>query len=82
LRLLLIHGPRAALRAARVRELRQQPLTRLQTWALTTQHRIGHNKTAVALANKTARRLWAMQHRHTAFNPDHVSLRRDHQPSA
>jgi transposase len=82
LRLLLIHGARAALRAARVRELRQQPLTRLQTWALTTQHRIGHNKTAVALANKTARRLWAMQHHHTAFNPDHVSLRRDHQPSA
>jgi transposase len=77
LRLLLIHGARAALRAAHVRVHRQQPLTRLQTWALTTQQRIGHNKAAVALANKTARRLWAMEHHHTVFNPDHVSARRD-----
>lgn len=82
LRLLLIHGARAALRAAHLRAQRQQPLTRLQTWALTTQQRIGHNKAAVALANKTARRLWAMQHHHTAFNPDHVSVRRDLQPCA
>lgn len=82
LRGLLIHGARAALRAAHVRAQRQQPLTRLQTWALTAQQRIGHNKAAVALANKTARRLWAMQHHHTAFNPDHVSARRDLQPSA
>jgi transposase len=76
LRLLLIHGARAALRAAHLRAQRQRPLTRLQTWALITQQRIGHNKTAVALANKTARRLWAMQHHGTAFDPEHVSVRR------
>jgi transposase len=81
LRVLLIHGARAALRAARVREQRQQPLTRLQTWALTTQQRVGHNKAAVALANKLARRLWAMEHHGTVFDPDHVSVRRDQQPS-
>ena len=81
LRLLLIHGARAALRAARIHQQRQQPLTRLQAWALATQQRIGHNKAAVALANKTARRLWAMEHHHAAFNPDHVSVRRDLQPS-
>lgn len=81
LRLLLIHGARAALRAARIREQRHQPMTRLQTWALTTQQRIGHNKAAVALANKLARRLWAMEHHGAAFDPNHVSVRRDHQPS-
>jgi transposase len=81
LRVLLIHGARAALRAARVHEQRHQPLTQLQTWALTTQQRIGHNKAAVALANKLARRLWAMEHHGTVFNPDHVSVRRDHPPS-
>jgi len=81
LRLLLIHGARAALRAAQVRAHRQQPLTHLQTWALTTQQRIGHNKAAVALANKTARRLWAIQHHHTAFNPNHVSVRGNLQSS-
>jgi len=81
LRMLLIHGARATLRAARVREQRHQPLTRLQTWALTTQHRIGHNKAAVALANKLVRRLWAMEHHGTGFDPDHVSVRRDRQPA-
>jgi transposase len=79
LRLLLIHGARAALRAAQVRAHRQQPLTQLQTWALTTQQRIGHNKAAVALANKTARRLWAMEHHHTPFNPNHVCVRHEQQ---
>jgi len=81
LRVLLIHGARAALRAARVREQRHQPLTQLQTWALTTQQRIGHNKAAVALANKLARRLWAMEHHGTVFDPNHVSVRCDHPPS-
>jgi transposase len=77
LRLLLIHGARAALRAAHLREQRQQPLTRLQLWALAAQQRIGHNKAAVALANKTARRLWAMQHHGTDFDGNHCSSRRD-----
>ena len=77
LRMLLIHGARAALRAAQVRAQRQQSLNRLQTWALTTQQRIGHNKAAVALAAKTARRLWAMEHHCTVFDPDHLSVRRD-----
>jgi transposase len=75
LRMLLIHGARATLRAARVREQRQQSLNRLQTWALMLQQRVGHNKAAVALANKLARRLWAMEHHHVAFNADHISVR-------
>jgi transposase len=75
LRMLLIHGARATLRAARMREQQQQPLNRLQTWALALQQRVGHNKAAVALANKLARRLWAMEHHHVAFDADHISVR-------
>ena len=39
------------------------------------QARVGHNKVAVALANKLARRLWAMEHHGKAFDADHVSVR-------
>lgn len=75
LRLLLIHGARASLRAAHLRAQRGQPLNRLQAWALALQQRSGHNKAAVALANKIARRLWAMEHHGTAFDGDHLSAR-------
>jgi transposase len=75
LRMLLIHGARASLRAARIRQQRQQPLTRLQIWALELHQRVGHNKAAVALANKLARRLWAMEHHHADFDPNHISVR-------
>ena len=34
-------------------------LDRLRTWALDVQERRGHNKAAVALANKLARIVWA-----------------------
>jgi transposase len=75
LRLLLIHGARAALRAAQVRQRKDQPLDRLQAWALALQARQGHNKAAVALANKLARRVWAMEHHHAAFDGNHCSVR-------
>jgi len=75
LRLLLIHGARAALRAAQVRQRKEQPLDRLQAWALALQARQGHNKAAVALANKVARRVWAMEHHHAAFDGNHCSVR-------
>jgi hypothetical protein len=45
----------------------------LQAWALDLQQRQGHNKAAVAVANKLARRLWAIDHHGTAFDPRHVS---------
>ena len=44
LRLLLIHGARAALRAARIRQQRHLPLTRGQSWALATQQRVGQGR--------------------------------------
>lgn len=73
LRMLLIHGARAVLRSAKVARQRQQPLDRTRAWALALAERVGHNKAAVALANKTARRLWAAEHHRTSFDPDHVS---------
>lgn len=75
LRTLLIHGARAVLRAARLRAQRGQPVNRMQAWALALQERVGHNKAAAAVANKLARRLWAMEHHCTSFDPDHVSVR-------
>lgn len=69
LRTLLIHGARAVLLAARAAQRRGRPLDRLRTWALDTQQRRGHNKAAVALANKLARILWAVWHHDCAYAP-------------
>lgn len=63
LRMLLIHGARAVLCHA-------QNAThpgRLQDWALQLQRLRGHNKAAVALANKLARIAWAVWTTDTAF---------------
>ena len=54
LRALLIHGARAALRAAAKREDRRS------RWAVSVHARRGANIAAVALANKTARTAWAL----------------------
>lgn len=73
LRTLLIHGGRAVLRAASMRQRAGRPLDPLQAWALDLAQRQGHNKAAVATANKLARRLWALDRHGTAFRPDHLS---------
>ena len=75
LRMLLIHGARAVLRSAKLAKKKEQPLDRTRAWALALSERIGHNKAAVALANKQARRLWAAEHHRSSFDPDHVSVR-------
>ncbi|KAF1688610.1 IS110 family transposase [Pseudoxanthomonas koreensis] len=75
LRTLLVHGARAVLQAARLKQRRGQALDPLQAWALKVQDTRGHNKAACALANKLARRLWAMEHHGRAFDPQHVSQR-------
>jgi transposase len=70
LRTMLIHGARAALMAARRKQANGKELTRLETWAVNTQARVGHNKATVALAKKMARIIWAVWTRHEAFNGD------------
>lgn len=74
-RTLLIHGWRSVLRSALMRRRAGRDLDGLQAWALDLQQRQGHNKAAVAVAvaNKLARRLWAIDHHGTAFDPRHVS---------
>src|SRR5207245_5390537 len=56
LRMLLIHGARAVLCHAK----HAAPPTSLQSWALRLERLRGHNKAAVALANKLARIAWAV----------------------
>jgi transposase len=67
LRCLLTHGGRAVLHAAQRRAREGQALTRLHQWALTVLARRGHNKAAIALANKLARIVWAVWHRDVPF---------------
>jgi transposase len=73
LRTLLIHGGRAILRSAAMRRRAGRELEPLQAWALDVQQHQGHNKAAVAVANKLARRLWAIDRHGTAFDPKHIS---------
>jgi transposase len=69
LRCLLTHGARAVLRAAHHRVTKKEPLTRLHQWALTVQTRRGHNKAAIAVANKLGRIVWAVWSRDVEFDP-------------
>jgi transposase len=75
LRMLLIQGARATLRGAKLKSQRATALSQLEAWALDLQQRQGHNKAAVALANKVARRLWASEHHRSSFDPNHISTR-------
>jgi transposase len=63
LRMLLIHGARAVLWHARTRK---HP-GRLRSWALRIETERGHNKAAVALANKLARIAWSVWRKDVPF---------------
>jgi transposase len=56
--MLLIHGARAML--WRAKRKTAPPPDRLGAWALQLEQTRGHNKAAVALANKMARIAWAV----------------------
>jgi len=67
LRCLLTHGARAVLLTAQ-RTLRATGQgTRLQHWAVAVAARRGHNKAAIAVANKLARIVWAVWYREQDF---------------
>src|SRR5713226_7652774 len=69
LRTLLIHGARAVLKA------RMNKPEHVQDWAVRVSDRRGHNVAAVAQANKTARRAWALLTKGEEFNPEYVRER-------
>jgi transposase len=56
IRMLLTHGARSVLRAAK---LKSKP-DKFSTWALDVHRRRGHNKASIAVANKMARIVWAV----------------------
>ena len=64
LRMLLIHGARSVLLHAKKATASRD---RLRTWALERERARGHNKAAVALANKLARIVWAVWRREEPF---------------
>jgi transposase len=66
LRMLLIHGARSVLLHAKKPTC---PRDRLRTWALDREQARGHNKAAVALANKLARIVWAVWQREQPYGP-------------
>lgn len=63
LRTLLIHGARSLLHHAK----RQSRPDRLRSWALERERARGHNKAAVAVANKLARLVWAVSVKEDAY---------------
>jgi transposase len=63
LRTLLVHGARSVLRVAQQRG----PRNCLEQWAVKVRERHGYNKATVALANKLARRVWAVWRREGVF---------------
>ena len=65
LRMLLIHGARATLWHAK----QMKEPDRLREWALRLEKTAGHNKAAVALANKLARVAWAVWKHQRRFEP-------------
>jgi transposase len=65
LRMMLTHGARSALLAAR----RIKEPDSLQCWALRVELRCGHNKATVALANRLARIAWRVWCDQRAYEP-------------
>jgi hypothetical protein len=61
--MLLIHGARSVLHHAK----RSAKPDRLRTWALAREEARGHNKAAVAVANKLARLVWAVSVRENDY---------------
>jgi transposase len=65
LRTLLTHGARSLLWAAK----HAKNPDHLQRWALSVQTRRGHNRAAIALANKLTRIAWAVWSRNSTYQP-------------
>jgi len=75
LRCLLTHGARAVLLTAQ-RTVRSTPdrATTFQHWAVALAARRGHNKAAIAVANKLARMIWAVWHHDVEFHESRATV--------
>jgi transposase len=71
LRMLLIHGARSVLLHAKRKSICDRD--RLRSWALERERARGHNKAAVALANKLARVAWAVWRNERSFDASIVA---------
>jgi transposase len=69
LRCLLTHGARSVLVSAHRAKLAKRRLNHIQEWALAVADRRGHNRAAIAVANKMARVAWVVWTRDVAFDP-------------
>ncbi len=65
--MLLTHGARSVLRAAKVAECAGKDVCGIRRWALDVQGRSNHNKATCALANKLARICYATLRDHAAL---------------
>jgi transposase len=74
LRMLLTHGARSVLRAAKVAEGAGKEVCGVRRWALDVQARANHNKAACALANKLARICYATLRDKEPFGEQTVRL--------
>jgi len=74
LRMLLTHGARSVLRAAKVAEGAGKQVCGVRRWALDVQGRSNHNKAACALANKLARICYATLRDKEPFGEQTVRL--------
>ena len=68
LRTLLIHGARSVLWSAHRKSITPSPL---QRWGLHIHEQRGYNKATVALANKLARRIWAVWKRDSDYQAEY-----------
>ncbi|WP_417451745.1 hypothetical protein [Hydrogenophaga defluvii] len=67
-RMLLTHGARSVLRAAKVADGAGKDICGIRRWALDVQGRSNHNKATCALANKLARICFATLRDHAPFD--------------
>jgi transposase len=78
LRMLLTHGARSVLRAAKVATASGKEVCGVRRWALEVQGRANHNKAACALANKLARICYATLRDKTTFDENSRLSRKVH----
>ena len=70
--MLLVHGARSVLARAK-QKVDSARRDRLREWAAKVEKARGHNKAAVALANKMARMVWAVWRHDRDYQPTPVA---------